>query len=148
MFLKPDELSSLKPNPKLIQSKFKGSYKLVDITFKPIFKPEVMEHIRKHNANTKTVRLPDGKKMDSLAGVVTTLKDVSTFRLDREGVAMTKNLEEPRNSLLRTLTSQGKKSKKKQRKKARDTSKRASQKAIRYLSQFQRKPSRKKSRKK
>jgi len=36
MVLKPNELSSLKPNPKPIQSKFKGTYKLVDITFKPM----------------------------------------------------------------------------------------------------------------
>ena len=36
MILKPNELSSLKPNPKPIQSKFKGTYKLVDITFKPM----------------------------------------------------------------------------------------------------------------
>ncbi len=36
MFLKPDELSSLKPNPKIIQSRYKGSYKLVDIPFKPM----------------------------------------------------------------------------------------------------------------
>ena len=36
MVLKSDELTALKPNPKPIQSKFKGTYKLVDITFKPI----------------------------------------------------------------------------------------------------------------
>jgi hypothetical protein len=36
MILKPNELSALKPSPKPIQSKFKGTYKLVDITFKPI----------------------------------------------------------------------------------------------------------------
>ena len=36
MILRPNELSSLKPNPKPIQSKFKGTYKLVDITFKPM----------------------------------------------------------------------------------------------------------------
>ena len=29
-------LKSLKPNPKPIQSKFKGTYKLVNITFKPL----------------------------------------------------------------------------------------------------------------
>ena len=36
MILRPNELSSLKPNPKPIQSKFKGTYKLADITFKPM----------------------------------------------------------------------------------------------------------------
>ena len=36
MILKPDELASLKPNPKPIQSKFKGTYKLVNITFAPL----------------------------------------------------------------------------------------------------------------
>ena len=36
MVLNPSELSSLKPSPKPIQSKFKGTYKLVNITFAPI----------------------------------------------------------------------------------------------------------------
>jgi hypothetical protein len=36
MILKPDELSVLKPSPKPIQSKFKGTYKLVNITFTPL----------------------------------------------------------------------------------------------------------------
>jgi hypothetical protein len=36
MILKPDELSALKPNPKPIQSKFKGTYRLVNITFTPL----------------------------------------------------------------------------------------------------------------
>ena len=36
MVLNANELSALKPKPKPIQSKFKGTYKLVDITFKPI----------------------------------------------------------------------------------------------------------------
>ena len=36
MFLDVDELKSLKPNPKPIQSKFKGTYKLVNITFAPL----------------------------------------------------------------------------------------------------------------
>jgi len=36
MILNVDELSDLKPNPKPIQSKFTGTYKLVDITFKPM----------------------------------------------------------------------------------------------------------------
>ena len=35
MILNIDELKTLKPNPKNFQSKFKGSYKLVDITFNP-----------------------------------------------------------------------------------------------------------------
>ena len=119
-----------------------------DITYKPIFKPDVMDHIRRHNTNTKTFMLPNGTRFDTQAGVITTLKDISTYRLDREGVAMTKNLEDPRNSLLRTLTARGKKYKKKQKKKAKETSKRASLKAIRYLSQFNRKTKKKKLRKK
>jgi hypothetical protein len=36
MELKPEELKTLKPNGKIIQSQFKGSYRLVDITFKPL----------------------------------------------------------------------------------------------------------------
>lgn len=36
MQLSVDELKTLKPNPKPIQSKFKGTYKLVNITFKPL----------------------------------------------------------------------------------------------------------------
>ena len=36
MILKPDELSALKPSPKPIQSKFKGTYRLVNITFTPL----------------------------------------------------------------------------------------------------------------
>ena len=36
MILKPDELSVLKPSPKSIKSKFKGTYKLVNITFTPL----------------------------------------------------------------------------------------------------------------
>ena len=36
MVLNPSELASLKPSPKPIQSKFKGTYKLVNITFAPI----------------------------------------------------------------------------------------------------------------
>ena len=32
----PDELMELAPNSKVIQSKFKGTYKLVDILFKPL----------------------------------------------------------------------------------------------------------------
>lgn len=36
MQLDVDDLKSLKPNPKPIQSKFKGTYKLVNITFKPL----------------------------------------------------------------------------------------------------------------
>ena len=35
MILNVDELRLLKPNPKVFQSKFKGTYKLVDIFFKP-----------------------------------------------------------------------------------------------------------------
>jgi hypothetical protein len=36
MQLSVDELKALKPSPKPIQSKFKGTYKLVNITFKPL----------------------------------------------------------------------------------------------------------------
>ena len=36
MELKPEELKTLKPNGKIIQSQFKGSYRLVDITFKSL----------------------------------------------------------------------------------------------------------------
>jgi hypothetical protein len=36
MQLKPEELQDLKPNSKMFQSKFKGSYKLIDILFKPV----------------------------------------------------------------------------------------------------------------
>ena len=36
MELTPEELKTLKPNGKIIQSQFKGSYRLVDITFKPL----------------------------------------------------------------------------------------------------------------
>ena len=35
MILNVDELKTLKPSTKNFQSKFKGSYKLVDITFNP-----------------------------------------------------------------------------------------------------------------
>ena len=38
MQLSVDELKTLKPNPKPIQSKFKGTYKLVNITFKQLNK--------------------------------------------------------------------------------------------------------------
>jgi len=36
MELNPEELSNLKPNNNVIQSQFKGSYQLVDITWKPL----------------------------------------------------------------------------------------------------------------
>ena len=36
MELQPDELIHLKPNGHVIQSKFKGSYQLIDITWKPL----------------------------------------------------------------------------------------------------------------
>ena len=36
MDLKPEELSNLKPNNNVIQSQYNGSYRLVDITFKPL----------------------------------------------------------------------------------------------------------------
>ena len=36
MELQPEELKNLKPNPNVIQSHYKGSYRLVDITFKPL----------------------------------------------------------------------------------------------------------------
>ena len=36
MELKPEELQHLKPNNKPIQSQFKGSYHLIDITWKPL----------------------------------------------------------------------------------------------------------------
>ena len=36
MILNVDELRLLKPNPKVFQSKFKGSYRLIDILFKPL----------------------------------------------------------------------------------------------------------------
>tara|TARA_R100000781_G_C4036290_1_gene112376 strand:- start:87 stop:344 length:258 start_codon:yes stop_codon:yes gene_type:complete len=35
MILNINELKDLKPNPKIFQSKYKGSYQLIDITFKP-----------------------------------------------------------------------------------------------------------------
>ena len=35
MVINPDQLSQLKPTGKLIQSNYKGSYRLVDIFFKP-----------------------------------------------------------------------------------------------------------------
>jgi hypothetical protein len=38
MKLTTDELSQLKPNPKEIQSFYKGTYKLVDIEFEPYIK--------------------------------------------------------------------------------------------------------------
>ena len=36
MELKPEELKNLKPNANVIQSQYKGSYRLVDIIFKPM----------------------------------------------------------------------------------------------------------------
>ena len=36
MELKPDELKHLKPNSQVLQSQFKGSYHLIDITWKPL----------------------------------------------------------------------------------------------------------------
>lgn len=36
MELKPEELKNLKPNANVIQSQYKGSYRLVDIIFKPL----------------------------------------------------------------------------------------------------------------
>jgi len=36
MQLKPDELLHLQPSSKIFQSKFKGSYRLIDILFKPL----------------------------------------------------------------------------------------------------------------
>jgi len=36
MELKPDELKHLKPNSQVLQSQFKGSYQLIDITWKPL----------------------------------------------------------------------------------------------------------------
>jgi hypothetical protein len=36
MQLKPDELLHLQPSSKVFQSRFKGSYRLIDILFKPL----------------------------------------------------------------------------------------------------------------
>ena len=36
MQLKPEELQHLQPSSKVFQSKFKGSYRLIDILFKPL----------------------------------------------------------------------------------------------------------------
>ena len=36
MQLKPGELQHLQPSSKVFQSKFKGSYRLIDILFKPL----------------------------------------------------------------------------------------------------------------
>tara|TARA_R100001129_G_scaffold185390_2_gene173416 strand:+ start:407 stop:664 length:258 start_codon:yes stop_codon:yes gene_type:complete len=36
MELKPEELKTLKPGVREFQSQYKGSYRLVDITFKPL----------------------------------------------------------------------------------------------------------------
>lgn len=36
MQLTPEELQHLKPSSKVFQSKFKGSYRLIDILFKPL----------------------------------------------------------------------------------------------------------------
>jgi hypothetical protein len=36
MDLNPEELKSLQPSSKSFQSRFKGTYKLIDITFKPL----------------------------------------------------------------------------------------------------------------
>ena len=36
MELKPEELETLKPGTREFQSQYKGSYRLVDITFKPL----------------------------------------------------------------------------------------------------------------
>ena len=36
MQLKPDELLHLQPSSKIFQSKFKGSYRLIDILFRPL----------------------------------------------------------------------------------------------------------------
>tara|TARA_R100000149_G_C5870847_1_gene134857 strand:- start:202 stop:489 length:288 start_codon:yes stop_codon:yes gene_type:complete len=35
MVVSPDELKCLKPDPQVMQSKFKGKYKLVDVPWKP-----------------------------------------------------------------------------------------------------------------
>ena len=35
MVVSPDELKCLKPDPQIMQSKFKGEYKLVDVPWKP-----------------------------------------------------------------------------------------------------------------
>ena len=122
------------------------TYKRVDnngnITYKPIFSPEIMENIRKHkdkSVKNSGFKATDGFKVDNNAGVIKTLKDVSTYKLDREGVSMTKvldNLIENTHHIGSALKKFNLKRKKLSRKKQRETIKRSAKKSIRYLKKF------------